>query len=115
MSEQQVLICTLQQLDDPGSYGFSLVSAGEQIEGFVVRREGEHFAYRNVCPHTESPLDWTDHQFLDLEGAMIQCAVHDARFQIDSGECVFGPCLGESLESLPIRIEDDNIYLIGVP
>ena len=114
MSESPLLICALAQLDDPGSYGFSLDFAGKQVEGFVVRRDGECFAYRNSCPHTGSPLDWLEHQFLDSEGALIQCAVHDARFLIDSGECVFGPCPGESLESLPIRVEEDRVYLLGV-
>lgn len=55
-------------------------------------RDGELFAYRNSCPHTGSPLDWVEHQFLDLDGALIQCATHDARFLIDTRECVFGPC-----------------------
>jgi len=107
------LICAFNQLSDPGSFGFSLELAGARVDGFVVRRDGEVFAYRNSCPHTGSPLDWVDHQFLDIEGALIQCAVHDARFLIDTGECVFGPCPGQSLESLPIRIEDENIYLIS--
>ena len=107
-------ICALSRLQDPGSYGFSLEVAGELVEGFVVQRDGEFFAYRNSCPHTGSPLDWVDHQFLDVEGALIQCAVHDARFLIDTGECVFGPCPGESLEALPIRVENDQVYLIGV-
>jgi len=109
-----VLICALSQLDDPGSYGFSVELAGEQVEGFVVRNDGQYFAYRNSCPHTGSPLDWVEHQFLDAEGALIQCAVHDARFLIESGECVFGPCPGESLEALAIRVQDDSIYLTGV-
>jgi nitrite reductase/ring-hydroxylating ferredoxin subunit len=108
------LICSLQRLDDPGSYGFSVEVNGEQVDGFVVRRDNEYFAYRNSCPHTGSPLDWVEHQFLDVEGALIQCAVHDARFLIESGECVFGPCPGASLESLPNRVQDDNIYLLGV-
>ena len=108
-----MLICPLSQLDDPGSYGFSVELAGEQVDGFVVRNDGQCFAYRNSCPHTGSPLDWVEHQFLDVEGALIQCAVHDARFLIESGECVFGPCPGESLETLPIRVQDDSIYLIG--
>ena len=111
--ENLTLICSLQRLDDPGSYGFSLQSNGKQVDGFVVRRDNECFAYRNSCPHTGSPLDWLDHQFLDVEGALIQCAVHDARFLIDSGECVSGPCPGASLESLPIRVQDDNIYLLA--
>ena len=106
------LICSLENLSDPGSYGFSLNSGGKQVDGFVVRRDGEIFAYRNSCPHTGSPLDWVEHQFLDIEGALIQCAVHDARFLIDTGECVFGPCPGESLEPLSIRVEEKNVYLL---
>lgn len=107
------LICALDRLDDPGSYGFTLERGEETIEGFVVRRDGECFAYRNKCPHTGSPLDWVDHQFLDVEGALIQCAVHDARFLIDTGECVFGPCPGASLDAIPIRVKDGNIYFDG--
>ena len=107
------LICTLDRLSDPGSYGFSLQAGGQPVEGFVVKRDGEVFAYRNSCPHTGAPLDWVDHQFLDIEGALIQCAVHDARFLIDTGECVAGPCPGESLEPLPIELRGDNIYLVG--
>jgi len=83
--ENLTLICAADRLSDPGSLGFSLESAGERIDGFVVRRDGEFFAYRNSCPHTGSPLEWVDHQFLDMEGALIQCATHDARFLIDPG------------------------------
>jgi len=114
MSDSPVLICALAQLEDPGSYGFAVDFAGEQVAGFVVQRDGACFAYRNSCPHTGAPLDWVEHQFLDVEGALIQCAVHDARFLIESGDCVMGPCPGESLESLPIRVLDGNIYLLGV-
>lgn len=110
---EKTLICALERLSDPGSYGFSLESGGELVEGFIVRRDGECFAYRNQCPHTGSPLDWVEHQFLDLDETLIQCAVHDARFLIDSGECVFGPCPGASLEALAIRVEDGKIYLLG--
>ena len=108
-----MFICALESLSDPGSYGFSLDCAGETVDGFVVRRDGECFGYRNRCPHTGSPLDWVEHQFLDIEGTLIQCAVHDARFLIDTGECILGPCPGESLESLPITVQGENVYLLG--
>ena len=110
--DKLALICSLDRLSDPGSFGFSLESGGQRVDGFVVYRDGEVFAYRNSCPHTGSPLDWVDHQFLDLDGSLIQCAVHDARFLIDTGECVFGPCPGESLEPLDVRIEDGQVYLL---
>ena len=106
-------ICTLETLADPGSYGFSLECNGERIDGFVVRRDGECYAYRNSCPHTGAPLEWVDHQFLDLDGALIQCSTHDARFLIETGECIFGPCPGASLEPPAIRVENDHIYLLG--
>ena len=107
------LICPLETLSDPGSFGFSVEIGERRVDGFVVRRDGECFAYRNSCPHTGSPLDWVEHQFLDLDGALIQCSTHDARFTIDTGECVFGPCPGESLEPLAIALQDENIYLVG--
>ena len=108
-----VLICAVEQLSDPGFYGFSVICNGETVEGFVVQRDAEFFAYRNSCPHTGSPLDWVEHQFLDIEGALIQCAVHDARFLIDRGDCVSGPCPGEALEPLTISVENANLYLVG--
>lgn len=111
MPKDLTLICHSEVLSDPGSYGFEVEHLAEVVEGFLVKNDGQYFAYRNTCPHTGAPLDWVEHQFLDVEGALIQCAVHDARFMIDTGECVMGPCPGESLEKLEIEIEGDQIYL----
>ena len=110
-ADDLVLICALYRLQDPCSFGFSVEVGAEHVDGFVVQRDGECFAYRNSCPHTGSPLDWGEHQFLDLDGQLIQCSTHDARFLIDSGECIFGPCVGASLEALPIRVTDGKVYL----
>lgn len=105
------LVCQLAELQDPGSRGFSIEVDGELIEGFVVQQGGQVFGYRNQCPHTGSPLDWVEHQFLDLDQAFIQCAVHDARFDIASGECIAGPCVGDFLQPLPIEVQDDQVLL----
>ncbi len=98
---------------DPALIGFSVAKNGETIEGFLLKNDRQYFAYKNTCPHTGFPLDWLEHQFLDSEGALIQCAVHDARFLIDTGECVFGPCQGQLLQKLDIKIKDDGVYLEG--
>jgi len=111
MSGRLIFICDHEALSDPGSFGFSVEQNGDPVEGFVVKNDYAYFAYRNSCPHTGSPLDWVEHQFLDADAALIQCAVHDARFLIDSGECISGPCHGDSLQSLPIVVQDDGIYL----
>lgn len=111
MSKDSNLICHSEALSDPGSYGFEVELETGVVEGFVVKNDGQYFAYRNACPHTGAPLDWVEHQFLDMDGTLIQCAVHDARFMIESGECVMGPCPGESLEKLDIEVKDLIIYL----
>jgi len=76
-----------------------------------VHKDGQFFAYVDSCPHTGAPLEWQEDQFLDLDKALIQCAIHDARFLIDTGDCIAGPCQGERLEALPLIIRNEKIYL----
>lgn len=111
--KNNVLICHLEDISDPGSRGFSIDLNGEMLEGFVVQKDGEFFAYLNSCPHTGAPLDWVEHQFLDMDEALIQCSVHDARFTIENGLCVAGPCPGEKLQRLTVIKKDNAIFLLG--
>ena len=41
--QARVLICAQERLEEPGSYGFSIDYDGEQVNGFVVRRDNECF------------------------------------------------------------------------
>jgi len=104
-------ICAINEIADPGSRGFTIRRGEQDISGFVVHKDGQFFAYRNSCPHTGAPLDWVEHRFLDADEALIQCAVHDALFDIESGSCVAGPCPGQSLQPLVVQQHDDALYL----
>lgn len=105
-------LCNLDALEEPGSLGFEL--DGDDGGLFVVRHDSGIFAYRNSCPHTGAPLDWLPDQFLDPDGALIQCAMHGALFSIDTGECLHGPCVGASLEPLPIQVIDKQVHLVEI-
>lgn len=105
------LICKKNELEDPGSRGFSLEINGHKTEGFVVQKDGLFFCYQNTCPHTGAPLDWVEHQFLDPDNSFIQCAVHDARFEIENGLCIAGPCPGKKLKKINVVNKDDALYL----
>lgn len=107
----KVFICETNKLTESSSRGFSVEVDEDVIEGFVVHKDGLYYAYQNSCPHTGSPLDWVEHQFLDMEGELIQCAVHDARFMIEDGKCIAGPCAGDSLQKLDIIQQGDALYL----
>lgn len=105
------ILCKTTDIEDPGSKGFEVKIRHKTRSIFVVHKNGEFYAYFNQCPHTGASLEWQQDKFLDMDQALIQCATHDALFTIDSGECIFGPCAGDSLQALPLSIKNDEIHI----
>ena len=105
-------LCALDELDDPGSRGFELEQGcGSTLRLFLVRKDGMLAAYRNSCPHTGAPLEWLPDQFLDLDGSLIQCAIHGALFRPEDGYCLRGPCVGASLERLELVVAEGRVQV----
>lgn len=112
-------LCRLTDIPDGEGRGFALdaveaetLSGGER-DIFVVRRGDDVFGYVNVCPHTGTPLDWVEDQFMTLDKRRIMCATHGAEFEIGDGRCVAGPCLGDSLRRLAVVVRA-GVVLISV-
>jgi nitrite reductase/ring-hydroxylating ferredoxin subunit len=105
-------LCTVDELEEPGSKGFELSLGDGVLSLFVVRRDNRLHAYLNSCPHTGAPLEWVPDQFLDLDKSFIECATHGALFTIEEGRCVSGPCAGQSLQALEIAVDDGVVYLV---
>jgi len=112
-SVTRILLCHLRELPDTGSRGFVVEQSGEALDLFQVRKGQVVYAYKNSCPHTRGPLDWVPDQFLNINGDLIQCATHDALFQIENGQCVSGPCAGDKLTAVRVVIENDAIWCVS--
>jgi nitrite reductase/ring-hydroxylating ferredoxin subunit len=106
-------LCRLDDLEDPGSLGFSVSTSGGLMEILVVRKGNQVYGYLNNCPHTGGPLDWITGRFLDLYRQYIQCATHAALFRISDGVCVYGPCAGDRLTPVPMAIEAGEVILLA--
>jgi nitrite reductase/ring-hydroxylating ferredoxin subunit len=106
--QQEVPLCKLDDLED--RCAMELIIEERQL--FAVRQDNSIFAYWNICPHRNSPLNWVPNQFLDVENQFIQCALHGALFDIDSGFCIAGPCSGDSLQPVELRCED-HFYFVA--
>ena len=104
------LVGALGELEHGTSKKFTMRRGGRDLEALLVNYQGNHFAYVNRCPHTGITLDWVNNQFFSSDNRYIMCATHGAVFEPPSGECVWGPCVGLSLQSLPIEIGDGQIY-----
>lgn len=108
----QIPLCGLDEIPDGRARGFQL-GPGE-LDRIVVVRNGEKIsAYKDICPHYgETTLPWKKDEYLDSAGEFIVCAAHGALFEINSGECVSGPCLGDYLS--PVKVElDKNQRLVA--
>ena len=112
MTRNRRAICRLDELEDPGSRGMTVSYGGQLHDIFIVRQGKQVFGYLNSCPHTGGPLDWVPDQFLNLGKDYIQCATHDALFQMHDGECVAGPCRGDSLAAVPVSVEAGVVVML---
>ncbi len=72
---------------------------GERTSAFLVHgRDGLWRCFVNLCPHVPVyGLDFGDGEVIDGRDGLIVCANHGARFEPESGVCVFGPCRGDRL------------------
>lgn len=106
-----ISLCKTNEINEPGSKGFEIEHNGHVINLFVVHKDGVFHAFVNSCPHTGVNLDWQEDQFLDMEDTFIQCSTHDALFEITSGECIAGPCVGKYLTPIELVIRDNSLYI----
>ena len=102
-------LCDTDIISDPGSKSFDIKYGRKQLSLFVVHKDGRFNAYINSCPHTGVNLDWQQDQFLDMDNMFIQCSTHDALFEIDTGTCIAGPCVGDHLQAVELVIENGQL------
>lgn len=111
MTDDAIDLCATDAVPPGASRGFSVQYAGQPLALFVVHSAGRFYAYRNSCPHTGAPLEWVADRFLDADGRLIQCATHAALFRIEDGLCISGPCAGDALGAIELRVVASRILL----
>jgi nitrite reductase/ring-hydroxylating ferredoxin subunit len=112
MTEDRLYLCKLDEIEDPGTRGFVFpdIEKGRLV---LVKKNGKLTAFRNSCPHTGAPMEWKPDQFLDIENEFIQCSLHGALFDTQTGECLRGPCLGAFLHKESLVIEKQAVFWVS--
>ena len=99
----------------PGSVKkFWLICQKYRLDAFLINDRGSFHAYVNRCRHMPTPLDFVRDEFISDDGRYLRCYTHGALYEFATGFCVDGPCKGESLFRLPVRVEHDEV-LVGCP
>lgn len=102
-------LCRNEDLAEGAARGFVFGEGCYRREFILVRIAGQLYAYVNSCPHQLTPLETFPDKFLNEDGSLLVCSTHGARFRIEDGFCVSGPCLGKSLTSVEFEVADGSI------
>ncbi|WP_370222558.1 Rieske (2Fe-2S) protein [Pararhodobacter marinus] len=99
-------LCRLDDLAQGEARGFDV--PGLRAKVIVVRRGDTVRGWRDLCPHYAggTPMAWKRDAYLNGARTHLACHAHGAWFDIDTGVCVQGPCLGKRLTRVPLRIDD---------
>jgi nitrite reductase/ring-hydroxylating ferredoxin subunit len=84
---------------------------GKVLNIFIQKIEGVIAAYENVCPHAGTPLNLFNDKFLDLDNKYLLCRTHGAKFDVNTGECIAGPCKHEFLRKIAFEIKDGRFVI----
>jgi nitrite reductase/ring-hydroxylating ferredoxin subunit len=110
-----IRLCELNELPQTGARGFNLYGH-ENDDVFVVKCGDLLRTYRNSCPHQPgTTMPWRKHEYLDKDCQHIVCHGHGARFTLEEGLCLLGPCKGQFLQAVPLRIEDERYLSVLMP
>ena len=107
------VLCRTDDVAEGEAKSFIIGEGKERRDIVVVQKSGRFFAYENSCPHQAMPLETFPDKFLNEDATLFVCSTHGARFRVEDGFCISGPCEGEKLRPLAITIDGETISLVG--
>jgi len=108
---EPLLLCRSDELVERGTaFVFDVLQWGEAARAFVLRFDGEVFAYLNRCVHVPTEMDWQPGEFLDSSKEYIMCSIHGAAYEPRTGQIVSGPCSRGKLTRIQVQEREGQVY-----
>jgi|GEM_PF-169692 len=107
-------LCHAESMADGQARGFDLHGRG-QATVFVIRWQGQWRAWYDWCPHWRTgPMAWRRDAYFSGDGQALMCHAHGARFDPLSGVCKLGPCQGQALWPVAMRLDPAGMVQIDL-
>jgi nitrite reductase/ring-hydroxylating ferredoxin subunit len=110
---EPLMLCERAEIPEGRARAFRIGEGEEAEHIFLLRVGAALYGYVNSCPHIGTPLDLIPGEFLTHDARHILCRTHGARFRIHDGYCIAGPCRGDRLRALKLRLEGEAVLLEG--
>ena len=112
--EDRIRLCHSDDVGEGQARGY-VVAPGSRRKVILTRRHGRLFGWLDACPHYPggTPMAWRSDAYLNGEGTHLACHSHGALFDLETGECVLGPCLGQGLKRVELMVTEEGDVLIA--
>lgn len=104
-------LCRICDIPDGGAKGVECGTGADRLDLILLRRGEKIFAYINSCPHQGTPLETFPDKFLDQTRQLLICSTHGARFRVEDGFCIEGPCDGASLQRVAVHVRNGAVFV----
>ncbi|MBB4953636.1 nitrite reductase/ring-hydroxylating ferredoxin subunit [Agrobacterium vitis] len=113
LSAMTMPLCHVSDIAEGEAKGF-LPSPSARRKIIVLKRNGRLHGWLDSCPHFAggTPMAWKSNAYLNGDGTHLACHSHGALFEMETGECVLGPCLGQSLTRVNLQVTDAGDVVI---
>lgn len=113
---QNTLLCHIDEVKEGDAKGVGPVG-GLKRKIILIKRNGVLHAWLDACPHysTGTPMSWKADAYFNGDKSHLACHSHGALFDIETGECVLGPCLGQRLTPVEFTVSDGGEIFIASP
>lgn len=111
----RVELCEATDVPEGGARGIAVAGLRQKV--VLIRRGTMLRAYLDSCPHYAggTPMAWKSDAYLNGAGTHLACHSHGALFEIDTGVCVLGPCLGQRLTPVHVEVTAEGRILAALP
>jgi nitrite reductase/ring-hydroxylating ferredoxin subunit len=106
-----LVLCRADEIGEGQARGFVVGDGAQRRDIILVRRGGVLRAYENSCPHQGTPLETFPDRFLNGDRSLLICSTHGARFRVEDGHCVSGPCVGKGLRVVALLVKDGDVFV----
>jgi len=111
----RTVLCTSAEVTEGSARGVA-TPVGITPRIILTRLGGQVVGWLDRCPHYAggSPMAYREHAYLSGDKKYLCCHAHGALFDILTGRCVRGACLGKGLTPVPVLDNGANEVVLSV-
>lgn len=111
--KEEIPVFRIQDIELQKVLSFEIPFLNQELrEAFFYKIKENVVGFINLCPHLNTPLDWDDDFFFNIEGNII-CRIHGAQFSNENGCVLSGPARSSLYKVIVEEIKEKcKLYLV---